>query len=73
MPTSKPEWFEDHEREDKEQFEKIGNALVDIRDNHLTHIQIAQERQATDMTWLKWLVMGIAGGIGALAIAYVAK
>ncbi len=26
-----------------------------------------------DMKWIKWLVMGIAGGIGLLAYAYLTK
>ncbi len=26
-----------------------------------------------DMKWIKWLVMGIAGGIGLLAIAFLTK
>ena len=27
----------------------------------------------TNLKWILWLVMGVAGGIGALAVAYIMK
>lgn len=73
MPNTRPNWFMEHEQSDKEQFEKIGTTLSDMKENHLAHIQIAQEKQATDMEWIKWFLFSIAGGIGVLAMASLMK
>ncbi len=76
----KPQWFMEHEKDDKDNFGAIHSALAVIKDNHLAHIQIAQEdivkdqiRMSNDLKWVRWLVMGIAGGIGVLAIALLTK
>ncbi len=76
----KPQWFMEHEEDDKENFGTIHTTLRDMKDNHLAHIQLAQEgiereqiRLGNDLWWIKWLVMGIASGIGLLAYAYLTK
>ncbi len=76
----KPAWFMEHEQDDKDNFGAIHSALAVIKDNHLAHIQIAQEdlardqiRITNDLKWVRWLVMGIAGGIGLVAYAALTK
>jgi len=62
------EWQVQHEKDDTIRFGEISRTLTDMKENHLAHMQIATETLATDLRWVKWLVMGIAAGIGLLAL-----
>ena len=57
-------WSTRHEADDERRFSEISNALVDMKDNHLAHIQ-------TDMWWVKWLVMGEISGLGLLLVGII--
>lgn len=60
-----------HADVDRGQFDAIGSTLKIIQENHLAHIQSAQERQDTNIKWIMWLLMGLATGVGTIALTVV--
>ena len=50
---------------------EIGNTLVDIKDNHLAHLQNYYEQMSNDVGWIKWLVMGEIAGVGAIIVGFL--
>ena len=59
-----------HKRDD-ETFATIGAALTDIKDNHLSHLQISYEKISGDLWWVKWLVMGLVSGVGLIVVGVI--
>ena len=50
---------------------EIGDTLVDIKDNHLAHLQAYYEQMSNDLGWIKWLVMGEIAGVGAIIVGFL--
>lgn len=59
-------WQAKHELDDNNRFNNIANTLTDIKENHLAHIQASSEKTASDLWWIKYMVLGLIGGIGAI-------
>lgn len=76
------DWQSVHEVQDNNRheeniakFDVIGSALHEIKTNHLRHLEDdtttlvnASTKQSTDIWWIKWLVMGLVGGIGLVIV-----
>ena len=60
------EQFEKHEEKDDSRFEKISDALTDIKGNHLSHMEV-------DIRWLKWIEMGVIAGIVSILVKLFLK
>lgn len=65
--------FEEHLITDEKRMEHISESIDRIKDNHLAHIQMSMGELeakyagiAADITWLKWGMMLIIGGIVAV-------
>lgn len=65
--------FEEHLLVDEKHFAHISESIDKIKDNHLAHIQASmgelEKKYASieaDITWLKWGMMLIIGGIVAV-------
>lgn len=50
----------------------ICNDIIEIKEWQ-EKSALAQEKTSTDMGWIKWLVMGITAGVGALLISLLTK
>ena len=75
----KPHWFKDHEDIDTRRFDIQGADLKEIKndvkimkENHLSHIELALAQVTTDVAWLKksyWVV--VSASVGALIVALI--
>jgi hypothetical protein len=63
------EMLEMHIKEEETKLQHIEDVVMNLRDNHLFHVKLDIVDIKTDLRWVKWLVMGIAGAILTIAVA----
>ena len=45
-----------------EVLKEVRDDIKDIKDNHLHAIEVKVAALATEMTWIKWLLLSLVGG-----------
>lgn len=55
--------MKDHIAQDERLFESIEGTLTKIRENHLEHIQKSVTEMEANISWLRWGLLAILGGI----------
>lgn len=58
--------LQEHTEKDERAFGAISETLKKIETNHLAHMQADSASMRTDISWLKWGVMLVIGGIVTL-------
>ena len=58
----------DHTEDEQARFERIEAALEKILTNDLVHIKSVVNSLKSDLTWIKWLIVAVLGGMIANVI-----